>query len=38
MNKCHKFALIAAINKLLRTVFYLIKQDVLSVYEKAITH
>ncbi|BDX51275.1 TPA: IS110 family transposase [Enterococcus faecalis] len=38
MNKCHKVAVIAAINKLLRTIFYLVKQDVLYDYEKAITH
>lgn len=38
MNKCHKVAVIAAINKLLRTVFYLGKQDVLYEYEKAITY
>lgn len=36
MNKCHKVAVIASINKFLRTFFYLVAQDTLYNYERAI--
>ncbi|MDN2452215.1 IS110 family transposase [Lactobacillus sp. UCMA15818] len=36
MNKCHKVAVIATINKFLRILFYLTKKETLHSYEKAI--
>ncbi|WP_167630213.1 IS110 family transposase [Listeria valentina] len=36
MNKCHKVAVIATMNKFLRTIFYLIQNDIIYNYEEAL--